>query len=88
MYKSALQAVDRARAYAYRDRKRKKIDFRRLWIVRINAAARLNSLSYSQLIHGLKRANILIDRKVLASMAIEEPGDFSKIAAIAKEHLS
>ena len=87
LYKTAVQAVDRAGCYAYRDRKRRKIDFRRLWIVRINAAARQNEISYSQFINGLKKANIQIDRKILAHMAVEEPGDFSKIAAIAKEHL-
>jgi len=87
LFKTAVQAVDRARCYAYRDRRRRKIDFRRLWIVRINAAARQNEVSYSQLIKGLKKANILIDRKILANLAVEEPGDFSKIAAIAKEHL-
>jgi large subunit ribosomal protein L20 len=69
--------------YAYRDRKGRKRDFRRLWIVRINAAARMNNLSYSKLIHGLKTAKIELDRKVLAELAISDPNGFSQIADLA-----
>jgi large subunit ribosomal protein L20 len=81
--KTATEAVDRALAYAYRDRKARKRDFRRLWIVRINAAARLNGLSYSKLIGGLQKANIALDRKVLSNMAIMDPNAFSQIAKAA-----
>jgi large subunit ribosomal protein L20 len=83
LFKTATEAVDRALAYAYRDRKARKRDFRRLWIVRINAAARLNGLSYSKLIGGLQKANIALDRKVLSNMAIMDPNAFSQIAKAA-----
>jgi large subunit ribosomal protein L20 len=69
--------------YAYRDRKVRKRDFRRLWIIRINAGARMNSISYSKFIHGLKLANIEIDRKVLAELAVSDPGTFSQLAVMA-----
>lgn len=84
LYRSAAVAVDRAQQYAYRDRRTKKRNFRRLWIVRINAAARDNGLSYSQLIGGLSRAGIDLDRKVLSDMAIHDPAGFAKIAEMAK----
>lgn len=83
-YKRANQAVERALDYATRDRRQKKRDFRRLWIARVNAAARLNGLSYSRLIAGLRRAQVAIDRKVMADIAIFDPAGFSAIAAVAK----
>lgn len=81
LYRTAADAVDKALSYAYRDRKVRKREFRRLWIARINAAARMNNLSYSKLINGLKRANIELDRKVLADLAVADPDGFSQIAA-------
>jgi ribosomal protein L20 len=80
LFRSATEAVDRALNYAFRDRRVKKRDFRALWITRINAAARLNGLSYSKLIHGLKLAKVEIDRKVLADLAVSDPKGFSAIA--------
>ena len=74
-------------AYAYRDRKNKKRTFRRLWIIRINAAARANGLSYNQFVSGLKKAEIPLDRKVLADLAVSDPEGFGKIAAQAKSAL-
>jgi large subunit ribosomal protein L20 len=87
LYRTAQEAVNRAQAYAYRDRRVKKRDFRRLWIARINAAARLNEISYSQLIHGLSQANIEINRKLLAELAVNDPSAFSAIAEKAKAQL-
>ena len=84
LFRSATEAVDRALNYAFRDRRVKKRDFRALWITRINAAARVNGLSYSKLIHGLKTANVEIDRKVLADLAVSDPRGFSEIAGLAK----
>lgn len=84
-YKQAKQTLHRAWAYAYRDRKRRKRDFRRLWITRINAAARLNGTSYSALIGGLAKANISLDRKVLAELAIFDPAAFSKVVEAARQ---
>lgn len=83
LFKTATEAVDRALAYAYRDRKVRKRDFRRLWIVRINAAARLYGMSYSRLIGGLKKSEIELDRKVLANMAIMDPKAFSQVVKAA-----
>ncbi len=77
-------AVERAMAFAYRDRKRRKRDFRRLWITRINAAARLNGLSYSAFIDGLKKASIDIDRKVLADLAVHDSQGFARLANVAR----
>jgi large subunit ribosomal protein L20 len=85
LYKSATEAVDRALVYAYRDRRAKKRDFRRLWIARINAGARMNDMSYSKLMGGLKKANIDLDRKVLANLAILDADAFTKVVQIAKE---
>ena len=87
-YKVAKQAVMRAGQYAYRDRRVKKRVFRSLWIVRINAAARDNGITYSQLIAGLKKANIDLDRKVLASLAVHDKEAFSLIAEQAKSNLA
>ena len=87
LYRTAKEAVERALNYAYRDRRVKKRDFRSLWISRINAATRLNDLTYSQFINGLKKANVDIDRKMLADLALSDPQAFSKIATIAKENV-
>ena len=87
-YKVAKQAVIKAGQYAYRDRRQRKRQFRALWIARINAAARLNGLSYSRLINGLKRADIEVDRKVLADIAVHDQEAFSAIADAAKEALA
>jgi len=87
-YKVAKQAVMRAGQYAYRDRRVKKRVFRSLWIVRINAAARENGLTYSKLIAGLKKASIDLDRKTLASIAVNDKEAFSKIAEEAKSQLA
>lgn len=84
LFRSATEAVDRALNYAFRDRRVKKRDFRALWITRINAAARLNGLTYSKLIHGLKLAKVEIDRKVLADLAVSDPAGFTAIAGVAK----
>ncbi len=85
LYKTATEAVDRALVYAYRDRRTKKRDFRRLWITRINAGARMNEMSYSKLMGGLKKAAVDLDRKVLANMAILDAPAFSKVVQLAKE---
>ncbi len=84
LFRSATEAVDRALNYAFRDRRVKKRDFRSLWITRINAASRLNGLSYSKFIFGLKKANVEIDRKVLANIAVSDPKGFTEIAGVAK----
>jgi large subunit ribosomal protein L20 len=84
LFRSATEAVDRALNYAFRDRRVKKRDFRSLWITRINAASRLNGLSYSKFIFGLKKADIQIDRKVLADIAVSDPAGFTQIATLAK----
>ncbi len=86
-YRVARQAVDRSQAFAYRDRRRKKRDFRRLWIVRINAAARLNGLSYNRLMNGLKQAGCELNRKMLADLAVRDPEGFAEIAGVAKQAL-
>ena len=83
-YKRAKEALMKADAYAYRDRRNRKRDFRRLWITRINAAARINGLSYSTLISGLKRANIEVNRKLLADLAVRDAAAFAKLAEVAK----
>jgi large subunit ribosomal protein L20 len=86
-YKRAKEQVDKSLVYAYRDRKNKKRTFRRLWIMRINAAARREGLSYNQLVSGLRKAEIPLDRKVLADLAVSDPEAFGKIAAQAKAAL-
>ncbi len=83
LFRTASDAVDKALMYAYRDRKVRKRDFRQLWIARINAAARMHNLSYSRFMHGLKQANIDLDRKVLADLAISDPAGFAQIAQLA-----
>ncbi len=87
LFRTATDAVDKALMYAYRDRKVRKRDFRRLWIARINAAARMNGLPYSKFIHGLKLAGIELDRKILAELAISDPAGFSQIAKTAAQQL-
>ena len=87
VFRVAKQAVIKAHQYAYRDRKAKKREFRALWIVRINAAARLNGLSYSRLINGLKKAGIAIDRKILAELAVYNKEVFAVVAEKAKAAL-
>ncbi len=84
LLKTAREAVERGWRNAYKDRKRKKRDFRALWIARINAAARENDVSYSKLIHGLKTAGVEIDRKVLAELAVNDPQAFGELATLAK----
>ncbi len=87
LFRSATEAVDRALNYAFRDRRVRKRDFRALWIARINAAARENGLSYSRLVHGLKQAEIGLDRKILAQLAVSDPKGFSSIVDKAKAQL-
>ncbi len=86
-FRKAKEQLERSLIYAYRDRRRKKRDFRRLWIVRINAACRLNDLSYSRFINGLKKAGIELDRKILADLAMNDAAAFAKIAEAAKKAL-
>ncbi|MDX1510006.1 MAG: 50S ribosomal protein L20 [Nitriliruptorales bacterium] len=86
-FKTAKEAVQHAERYAYRDRRARKGDFRRLWIARINAAARQQGLSYSRLIHGLKLAEVEVDRKNLADLAVRDPEAFAAIAAMAQTAL-
>ena len=87
-YRVAVQAVTKAGQYAYRDRRQKKRQFRQLWIVRINAAARQNGLSYSKFINGLKRASIEIDRKILSDIAIQDKATFTALVEKAKAALA
>ena len=87
-FRKAKEQLERSLVYAYRDRRQKKRDFRKLWIVRINAAARLNDLNYSRFMHGLKLANIELDRKVLADMAMNAPESFTKVADASKAALA
>ncbi|TRO83840.1 50S ribosomal protein L20 [Trichloromonas acetexigens] len=87
LFRSATEAVDRALNYAFRDRRVKKRDFRALWIARINAASRENGVSYSRLVFGLKKAEIGLDRKVLAQLAVTDPAGFSAVVAQAKAQL-
>ncbi|MEJ2155935.1 MAG: 50S ribosomal protein L20 [Desulfobacteraceae bacterium] len=86
LYRTAADAVDKALMYAYRDRRQRKRDFRRLWIARINAAARMNDTTYSRLINGLKKAEVALDRKVLAELAISDPAGFAQITALASQN--
>jgi large subunit ribosomal protein L20 len=87
LFRTAADTVDKALMYAYRDRRARKRDFRKLWIARINAAARMNDMSYSKFIHGLKLAGVELDRKVLAELAISDPSGFRQIAGLALEQL-
>ena len=88
LYKRAHESLLHALSYAYRHRKELKGDMRRLWIIRIGAAARENGVSYSQLMHGLKLADVALDRKVLAGLAMSEPAVFAELATTAKEQLA
>jgi large subunit ribosomal protein L20 len=87
LYRTADDTVNKGLAYAYRDRRQKKRNFRALWITRINAAARLNGLSYSHLMNGLKKAGVQLNRKVLANLAISDAGTFTILTDRAKQHL-
>lgn len=86
-YRVANESVLHAMRYQYRDRRQRKRDFRRLWITRINAGARQHGLSYSRLIHGLKLAEVTVDRKVLADLAVREPATFAELVGVAKDAL-
>jgi len=88
LYETARETVERALVYAYRDRKNKKREFRKLWILRINAAARENGMSYSKFIRGLALAGVELNRKVLADMAVREKENFSKLAELAKSKVN
>ena len=88
VYRVAVQAVTKAGQYAYRDRRQRKRQFRQLWIARINAAARTNGLSYSRFIIGLKKASVVIDRKILADIAVYDKGAFTALVEKAKEGLA
>jgi large subunit ribosomal protein L20 len=85
LYKAAKETVERGWRYAYRDRRQKKREFRRLWITRINAAARLHQLSYNRFMAGLKRAGVEIDRKMLADLAVRDPVAFGELAEVARQ---
>ena len=86
--RTATNAVDKSLLYATRDRKNRKRDFRRLWITRIGAASRMHGLSYSKFMHGLKKAGVELDRKMLSGLAIEDPAAFTEIVELAKSKLS
>ena len=86
-FRKAKEQLERSLCYAFRDRKQKKRDFRKLWIVRINAACRINAISYSRFMFGLKKAGITLDRKILADIAMNEPQSFTKIVESAKKAL-
>jgi len=88
LYRVATEAVDRAMAYAFAHRKAKKRDMRALWIARINAAARMNDITYSRLINGLIKANVVMDRKALAELAVKDPAGFTQIVSVAKTSLA
>jgi large subunit ribosomal protein L20 len=87
LYRAAKEAIEKSLGYAYRDRRARKREFRSLWIVRINAAARQNSLSYSRLMSGLAKAGVAIDRKILADLAVTDPKGFAALAQTAKSAL-
>jgi len=87
LYRQAAVAIIRARVYAFRDRKARKREFRKLWIIRINAACRLNGMRYSQFISGLQYANVELDRKSLANIAVHDPEAFTKLVELARKHL-
>ena len=87
LYRHATEQVDKSLQYSYRDRRKRKSVFRSLWITRINAASRLNGLSYSQLMNGLKKAGICVDRKILADLAVFDTNTFSRLVEVAKNQL-
>ena len=86
LFRRANEAWMKSHWYAYRDRRQRRRDMRRLWITRINAAARQNGLAYSRFIHGLKQANVVLDRKVLADIAVRDPETFAQLVEVAKEN--
>ncbi len=86
LFRRANEAWMKSHWYAYRDRRQRRRDMRRLWITRINAAARQNGLAYSRFIHGLKQANVVLDRKVLADIAVRDPETFTQLVEVAKEN--
>ncbi|CAM3548925.1 50S ribosomal protein L20 [Hydrogenibacillus schlegelii] len=88
LYRTAKQQVWKSLVYAYRDRRQRKRDFRRLWIVRINAAARMNGLSYNKFMYGLKQAGVAINRKMLAELAVRDAESFKRLVDVAKQHLN
>lgn len=88
LFRSATESVDKGQTYAYADRRKRKRNFRRLWITRISAAVRQHGLTYSRFINALKKANVLLDRKVLSDMAIRDPAGFNQLATLAKQQLS
>ena len=88
LFRRANEAMMKSPWYAYRDRRRRRRDFRRLWIARINAASRINGMSYSRFIHGLKKANVSLDRKVLADIAVRDSAAFAEIVGVAKEAIA
>ncbi len=88
LFRRANESMMKSYWYAYRDRKVRRREFRRLWIARINAATRANGMSYSQFIHGLKKADVQLDRKVLADLAVREPAAFTQVVEVAKEALA
>lgn len=88
LFRRSNEAMLKSNWYAYRDRRARRRDFRRLWIARINAAARLNGLSYSRFMHGLKLADVALDRKVMADIAVRDPQTFTELAGIAKQALA
>jgi len=88
LFRRANESMMKSYWYAYRDRRVRRREFRRLWIARINAATRANGMSYSQFIHGLKKADVQLDRKVLADLAVREPAAFTQVVEVAKEALA
>ena len=88
LFRRANESMMKSYWYAYRDRRVRRREFRRLWIARINAASRANGMSYSQFIHGLKKADVQLDRKVLADLAVREPAAFTQVVEVAKEALA
>jgi len=88
LFRRANEAMMKSQWYAYRDRRARRRDYRRLWIARINAAARLNGISYSRLMHGLKKADVALDRKALADIAVRDAAAFTQVANIAKQALA
>ncbi len=88
LFRTATESVDKGQAYAYVGRRKRKRDFRRLWIARISAAARLQGLTYSRFMNALRKANILLDRKVLSDMAIKDPSGFERLIGLAKQQVT
>ncbi|MDE3017746.1 MAG: 50S ribosomal protein L20 [Nitrospirota bacterium] len=88
LFRSATESVDKGQTYAYAERKKRKRNFRRLWVTRISAAVRQHGLTYSRFINALKKANVLLDRKVLSDMAIKDPAGFDQLATLAKQTAS